>query len=119
MFNTRQQKEIDERFNIEIALIDRKIEVYRQEKTLEVDKDIQNRREINWKAVDDARADRIDKITAIKAELAQLQAKKENLGEIIKANKGLLDQKDAEIKRLNDIITLLVKQPVTIVSQHK
>ncbi len=120
MFNRKQQQELNERFERETKIIDRQIEVYRQEKTLEVNTDIQSRKTTNWKEVDDARVNRIEIITTIKTEVAKLEAKKESLTEVLKANEKLLAQKDAEIKRLNDIVTLLInKQPNTVIQQQK
>ena len=44
-------------------------------------------------------------------EVAKLEAKKEDLEEIIEVKDKLLQTKDEEIKRLNELLVLLIKQP--------
>jgi hypothetical protein len=52
MFNSKQDKEIAERFEREKKFIDRELELYKEQKQLEVDANIHVRMLNNWKKVD-------------------------------------------------------------------
>jgi hypothetical protein len=121
-------------------LIDREIELYKKEQFLLVDKAIEE-----YRLKSQAEIQRMDKQCQDMAtrcavelgqyehtfhstkelkgiEIAKLEAKEEALQlvvkarqEVISADQNLLDSKNAEIKRLNEIITMLIKeQPIHI-----
>ena len=134
MFNSKNNEKLIEReielFNKRKELIDRESELYRKEKFFEIDK-----------AVEDYRSQKQTEIQKVARmcqeelaqyehefhfaketkgiELAKLQSKIESFANVLKSNEeavkstyNLLESKDAEIKRLNDIISLLInKQP--------
>ncbi len=100
----------------EKELIDKELAVYRKEQELEINKDIQSRKEINWKEVDNARVNRLEKTEVINKEVALLEARKETLQNQIKEVSLRItemeknaSQKDAEIARLTSIISDLIK----------
>lgn len=116
--NIRKQKE----------LIDREVELYKKEKLLSVDKTIEDYRFKRQSEIQDLAKRCQEELGEYEhtyhyakeqkgIELAKLEAKAEALsqvvnarGEVIKADQNLLDSKDAEIKRLNEIVTLLIKE---------
>jgi len=115
----------------EKELIDREVKLYREEKFLEIEKSIETYRADRNREMEDI-AKRCAKelgshehnyhhtLELRGIENAKLEAKKETLTEIVEANKKLMDAKDAEIKRLYDLLSMLiVKQPSTIIQQHK
>lgn len=117
-----------------ITLINREAEIYRKEKFLEVDRLVEDYRHKRQKEVQALAQLATEQLGAYEhdfhnayekkgIELAKLDAKIEALqqvvkarDEVIKADNNLLSSKDSEIKRLNDIITLMInKQPSTTV----
>lgn len=114
--NIKKQKE----------LIDREVKLYKNERYLEVDRSIESYRSQRQREVQDIAKKCAEQLgeyehdfhstkKKLGIELAQLEAK--NVALIEKLQKefknvdaNLLVQKDAEIKRLNDIITLLIKE---------
>lgn len=110
--NIRKQKE----------LIDREIELYKKEKFLSVDKTIEDYRFARQSEIQDLAKRCQEELGRYEhdyhwakeqkgIELAKLEAKNEALvevvkarGEVIKADNNLLQSKDAEIKRLNEIM---------------
>jgi hypothetical protein len=116
--NIRKQKE----------LIDREVELYKKEKFLSVDKTIEDYRFKRQSEIQDLAKRYHEELGRYEhdyhwtkeqkgIELAKLEAKNEALAEVvkareevIKADNNLLLSKDAEIKRLNEIVTLLIKE---------
>lgn len=116
--NIRKQKE----------LIDREVELYKKEKFLSVDKTIEDYRFTRQSEIQDLAKRCHEELGQYEhdyhwtkeqkgIELAKLEAKNEALAEVvkareevIKADNNLLQSKDAEIKRLNEIVTLLIKE---------
>lgn len=116
--NIRKQKE----------LIDREVELYKKEKFLSIDKTIEDYRFKRQSEIQDIAKRCQEELGKYEhtyhytkeqkgIELAKLEAKNEALAEVvkareevIKADQNLLNSKDAEIKRLNEIITLLIKE---------
>lgn len=120
MFNQKQEKELTERFEREKKVIDRELELYRQEELLAIDKEINERKQNNWNLLDEVRFATYKKIGEINTEVAKLEAKKEGLADLLKANEETNKQKDAEIKRLSETVQLLInKQPSTVIQQLK
>lgn len=125
MFKSTNEKALANR---ERASVDRELELYRKEKKLAIDLELQV-----YAAERQAETVEMAKKCATQLgeyehtfhftkeqkgiELAKLEAKIENLEEIAKLREGvsqsyvqLLATKDAEIKRLNDLVILLVKE---------
>lgn len=119
-------------------LIDRELEIYKKEKLLAIDIDIEAYRNRRQTEVQDLAKRCHEELGVYEhtyhsaketkgIEIAKLEAKKEALEEVVKsreevvkADDNLLKSKDAEIKRLSDIVNLLIsKQPSTIVHQGK
>lgn len=116
--NIRKQKE----------LIDREVELYKSEKFLAVEKQIEDYRFKRQSEIQDLAKRCNEELGEYEhtyhyakeqkgIELAKLQSKNEALAEVvkareevIKADNNLLLSKDAEIKRLNDIVNLLIKE---------
>lgn len=115
----------------EKELIDREIEFYKKEQLLSVDQEIEN-----YRAASNRRIEGLGQQCAKELgeyehtyhyalqtkgiEIAKLEAKKETLTEVVEANKKLMEQKDAEIKRLSDTVNLFInKQPSQIIQQLK
>lgn len=118
--NKKVQKTPTQIFEEGKDYINKKLELHRREGELQTDIDIQTRKNTNWTQVDDVRSSRMTIIEGLKSEVAKLEAKKESLSEIITANEKLHAQKDAEIKRMGEVITLLInKQPSVIIQQTK
>jgi len=116
--NIRKQKE----------LIDREVELYKKEKLLAIDKTVDDYRFKRQSEMQDLAKRCHEQLgeyehdfhstkEAKGIELAKLEAKNEALAEVvkvraevIKADQNLLNSKDTEIKRLNEIVTLLIKE---------
>lgn len=112
----------------EKELIDREVELYKKEKFLEIDKVIEDYRSQRNLEIQDIAKIGLEQLAKHEHEfhhskelkgikLAKLESKIEALTEVVKAreevvkaDQNLLDSKTAEIKRLNDIITLLIKE---------
>lgn len=122
----------------EKELIDRELEIYRQEETLKTNKSIEDYRELKNREIENLAKRCADELGQYEhtyhyaketkgIEIAKLESRIQGLGEVIKAREevaaadnNLLKSKDAEIKRLTDIITLFInKQPSTIIQQTK
>jgi len=107
-------------------LIDREIELYKKEQFLKVDKEIEDYRSSRQFEIQNLAKTCNEDIAKYEhtfhyakeqkgIELAKLQSKNEALADVIKArqevisaDQNLCDRMDKEVKRLNDIITLLV-----------
>lgn len=112
-------------------IIDREIELYKQERYLIVNKEIENKRRDLLKEIEElAFACARDKgayehtfhstMEGLKIELAKLEALKEVYANDVVVYKKWNDMKDAEIKRLTDIINKMVdNQPKTVIQQVK
>lgn len=117
-------------------LIDRELEVYKAERLVAINKQIEDYRSQRQTEVSELGKQCHEQIAQYEhefhstkeargIELAKLQAKIEALNEVvqarnevIQADNNLLKSKDAEIERLNNIVELLIKnQPDTIVQQ--
>lgn len=124
----------------EKSLIDREIALYKKEKLLAIDREIENYRASRQAEVDELGKQCSAQIGQYEHKfhytketrgvvLAKLEAKIEIYDlavkareEVVKADQNLIDSKNAEIKRLNEIITLLIsKQPqhTTTIQQLK
>ncbi len=97
---TKKQRELKEKFLREKNFIDEDLELYRKQKQLEIDQNIEERKLNNWKEVDEARRKRMEAIAECKGELMKLEAKKEFLKELTEQHEKTVQMKDAEIKRL-------------------
>lgn len=117
-------------FNInkrEKELLAKELEFYKQNEILKIDRELEDYRErTNEKIHNIAKlsqeqlADYEHEFHNTKEErgivLAKLQAKIESHKEFFELNNKILEQKDAEIKRLTDIVNLLIqKQPNTTI----
>lgn len=109
-------------------LIDREIELYKAERILAVDKAVEDYRAIRQKEVQNLAKECLEQLGEYEhtfhntkeqkgIELAKLQSRIDGLTEVIKAREevvradnNLLQSKDAEIKRLDDIVNLLIKE---------
>lgn len=116
-------------------LIDREIAVYKQEQLLKVDTAIEGYRASKAMQIETLAKQCAEQIgdyehtfhstkENLGIELAKLEAKKEALVEIVENDKitynKMIEQKDVEIKRLNDIIQSMIKaQPVITIQQVK
>ncbi len=116
MFTSKKERE----------LIDREVELYKQKKYLTVDVEVEryrSTRQIEVQSIAEQCAKQLGEYEhdfhstkeKLGIELAQLKAKNVELIEKLhkefkNVDANLLIQKDAEIKRLNDIITLLIKE---------
>lgn len=117
-----------------IKRINLEAELYKREKFLEIDRQVEDYRSAQQKLSQNMAQKCAEQLGEYEhtfhftketkgIELAKLEAKVEVLqqvvdarNEVIKADDNLLKSKDAEIKRLNDLITLMVnKQPATTV----
>ena len=115
----------------ERELVDREVELYREEKFLEIEKAVETYRASRNREMEDIAKRCAQELGYYEhdyhhakelkgIELAELDAKKETLSEVIEASKKLMDAKDAEIKRLYDLLSMLiVRQPSTIIQQQK
>lgn len=96
MFNSKEKK-----------LIDKELELYKQEKMLAIDVDINNRKQGNWESLDKVRFESYKQIGDINAQVAKLEAKKEALTKEME----LLQN---ENKFLRDTISQFAKNQVVI-----
>lgn len=119
------------------SLIDKELEIYKREKEYSIDRDIQSRKETNWKDLDEVRIKRYKEEAILKNEIALLQEKKLNLeGQIktidntekyiedeLRAYKKIIDlalsEKDKEVNRLNDTLTKVIDNFNNVVLQIK
>ena len=116
--NIRKQKD----------LVDRDVKLYKEEKFLEIDKLIEDYRFDRQSEIQDIAKRCLEELAQYEhtyhytkeqkgIELAKLEAKIEALTEVVKAREevinadnNLLQSKNDEIKRLNEIVTLLIKE---------
>lgn len=111
-------------------IIDREIELYKAERYLKINTEIENTRRNLLKEVEDlAFACARDKgayehtfhstMEGLKVEIAKLEALKETYKNDITTYKAWNDLKDAEIERLTKIINALISnQPKTIIQER-
>lgn len=112
-------------------IIDREIELYREERYLIVNREIENKRRDLLKEVEElAFACARDKggyehtyhstMEGLKIEIAKLEALKELYVNDVTTYKKWNDMKDAEINRLTNIISKMIdNQPKTVVQQTR
>lgn len=89
--------------------IDRELDLYRQEQTLLIDRAVHEKRINNWNDVEVVRSNRMSTIEGIRSDIAKLEEKRDNLTKICDAQNKLLEAKEAEIKRLTESLSLLIK----------
>lgn len=81
----------------------KELELYKEEKLLDIEKDIQDRKQQNWVALDETRRESYQQIALINAEIAKLEGQRDSLKTIISKNQS------EEIARLNNIVLELIK----------
>ncbi len=96
MFNSKEKERIE-----------RELELYKKEKQLEIDANIQERKVNNWQTVDDARRESYEQRLKIESELAQLKASKESIAKEVE----LLTN---ENKWLKELVSQFAKNQVVI-----
>jgi hypothetical protein len=112
----------------ERELLDKELDLYRREKKLAIDAELEKYSSQKREAMVDMAKKCHEQLGEYEhvfhntkeqkgIELAKLEAKAETLAETLKVKeeaslslKALLESKDAEIKRLNDILVLLIKE---------
>lgn len=107
----------------EKEMIDKELTLYKREKKLEIDQELANYRKNTYQEIHDLRVQCANDTKNLEHKyhsnqeelgvaIAKLEAKKESLEEINKAGKvnyeKMLDDKDKEIDRLNEIINKLI-----------
>lgn len=121
-------------------LINREVEIYKKEQFFAIDKAIENYRSERQNEIYELAKQGYEELGKYEhtyhyskeqkgIELARLQSKNEALAEVvksreevIKSDQNLLDSKNSEIKRLNDIVNLLIskqQQHTTTIQQLK
>ena len=74
-------------------IADKELALYKEKRELEINRDIQNRKEKNWSIVDEARQDRMSKLV----EIVKLEAKAEVLGEEVA-------KRESEVQWLRNVV---------------